>query len=180
MSTCEANGTTEPSPATAQGKTITLKSAEGEMFQVEEAVAMELATVKNFFDDGTIDSDNAAAAVIPLPNVSAQPLSRIIVYCRKQVEFRGSAAPESEKRSFSDEFVKKLELEEVRDLVLAANYLNIPYLLDVLNQNVADRIQNKSVEFVRKFFGIENDFTPEEEQAVREQNAWAFEGVDQD
>ncbi|CAI0450482.1 unnamed protein product [Linum tenue] len=179
MSTCEANGTTEPSPATAEGKTITLKSGDGEMFQVEEAVAMELATVKNFFDDGTIDSGNAAA-VIPLPNVSAQPLSRIIVYCRKQVEFRGSAAAESEKRSFSDEFVKKLELGEVRDLVLAANYLNIPYLLDVLNQNIADRIQNKSVEFVRKFFGIENDFTPEEEQAIRDQNAWAFEGVDED
>ncbi|WRX28336.1 SKP1 component, partial [Theobroma cacao] len=40
---------------------------------------------------------------------------------------------------------------------------------------VADRIKNKSVEYVRRFFGIENDYTPEEEAAIRAENEWAFE-----
>ncbi|XVF33815.1 hypothetical protein REPUB_Repub18cG0003200 [Reevesia pubescens] len=63
-------------------------------------------------------------------------------------------------------------------MILAANYLNIKDLLDMLNQAVADRIENKSVEYVRRFFGIENDYTAEEEAEVRAQNEWAFQGVD--
>ncbi|KAG4214091.1 hypothetical protein ERO13_A01G100100v2 [Gossypium hirsutum] len=36
------------------------------------------------------------------------------------------------------------------------------------------------VEYVRKVFGIENDYTPEEEAELRKQNEWAFEDLDPD
>ncbi|GKV43320.1 hypothetical protein SLEP1_g50624 [Rubroshorea leprosula] len=42
------------------------------------------------------------------------------------------------------------------------------------------RSKKKSMEYVRRFFDIENDYTPEEEARVRAKNAWAFEGVDPD
>ena len=45
---------------------------------------------------------------------------------------------------------------------------------------MADRIKNKSVEYVRRFFGIESDYTPQEEAQLREEFAWAFEDVDED
>lgn len=138
---------------------------------------MEFATVKTFFDDNT---EATFGTVIPLPNVSAEPLSHIIQYCKRNLMFRAESAPEEARKVYDAEFVKELSNEQLRELILAVNYLDIKNLLDVLNQAVADRIKNKSVEYVRQFFGIENDFTPEDEARLREENAWAFEGVDED
>ncbi|KAL0011878.1 hypothetical protein SO802_006986 [Lithocarpus litseifolius] len=39
---------------------------------------------------------------------------------------------------------------------------------------------SKSVEYVRKFFGIKGDYKPHEEEKYCEEYAWAFEGVDED
>lgn len=60
-------------------------------------------------------------------------------------------------------------------LFQAANYLNIKSLLDLTCQTVADMIKGKTPEEIRKTFNIKNDFTPEEEEEVRRENAWAFE-----
>lgn len=60
-------------------------------------------------------------------------------------------------------------------LFQAANYLNIKGLLDLTCQTVADMIKGKTPEEIRKTFNIKNDFTPEEEEEVRRENAWAFE-----
>jgi S-phase kinase-associated protein 1 len=39
---------------------------------------------------------------------------------------------------------------------------------------VANIMRGKSPEELRKIFNIKNDYTPEEEQAVRAEIAWAF------
>nr|POF21623.1 skp1-like protein 16 [Quercus suber] len=52
--------------------------------------------------------------------------------------------------------------------------------LEIFNQALADHIQNKSVEYVRKFFGIKGNYEPHEEEKYREEYAWAFEGVHED
>lgn len=56
----------------------------------------------------------------------------------------------------------------------AANFLDIKSLLDLTCQKVADMIKGKQPEEIRKIFNIENDFTPEEEAKIREENQWAF------
>lgn len=179
----------------AAARTITLKTADGEIFEVEEAVAMEFATVKSFFEDDAI----SATTPMPLPNVTGSALSRVITYCRRSLEIRSKMPPapaaadavgegdseaekaaKEERKDFEAEFLKDESNEDVKELILAANYLNIKELLDFLCRSVAVRIQNKSVEYVRKFFAIEGDYTPEEEARMREENAWAFEGVDED
>ena len=40
---------------------------------------------------------------------------------------------------------------------------------------MASQIKNKSVVDIRKYFNIENDFTPEEEAQIQEENRWAEE-----
>ncbi|KAF3673430.1 SKP1-like protein 20 [Capsicum chacoense] len=57
----------------------------------------------------------------------------------------------------------------------ASNYLNIESLLDLTCQTVADMIKGKTTEEIRKTFNIKNNFTPEEEEEVRKETAWAFE-----
>ena len=59
------------------------------------------------------------------------------------------------------------------ELILAANYMDIKSLLDLTCAKVASMIKGKSPEQIRILFNITNDFSPEEEEAVREENKWA-------
>ncbi|XP_021900548.1 SKP1-like protein 10 [Carica papaya] len=118
--------------------------------------------------------------MIPVPNVSAEMLEQIVSYVNGFLPLRSKVDGEKEIDAYNREFVEQQSLESLKGLVLAANYLDIKDLLDLLCQGMADGIKNKSLEFVKKFFGIENDYTEEEEAEVRRQNAWAFENVDPD
>ena len=60
-------------------------------------------------------------------------------------------------------------------MVMAANYLDIKSLLELSCAKVASLIKNKTVAEIRTFFNIENDFTPEEEAQIQEENRWAEE-----
>ncbi|TXG52015.1 hypothetical protein EZV62_021184 [Acer yangbiense] len=141
---------------------ITLKSSDGEAFEVDEAVALESQTIKHMIEDDCADNG------IPLPNVTSKILSKVIEYCKKHVE-----SPKSDDRATGavDDDLKAWDAEFVK----AANYLNIKSLLDLTCQTVADMIKGKTPEEIRKTFNIKNDFTPEEEEEVRRENQWAFE-----
>ncbi|EZG45864.1 putative Skp1 family protein [Gregarina niphandrodes] len=65
-----------------------------------------------------------------------------------------------------------VEIPTVFELILAANYLDIPGLADLCCARVASEIRGRSVEEIRALFQIENDFTPEEEKQIREENRW--------
>ncbi|WCJ35064.1 SKP1-like protein 1 [Euphorbia peplus] len=155
------------------GKKITLKSSDGETFEVEEAVAVESQTIKHMIEDDCADNG------IPLPNVTSKILSKVIEYCKKHVdtpksEDRPASSGEDELKTWDAEFVK-VDQATLFDLILAANYLNIKSLLDLTCQTVADMIKGKTPEEIRKTFNIKNDFTAEEEEEVRRENQWAFE-----
>ncbi|KAH7848842.1 hypothetical protein Vadar_008940 [Vaccinium darrowii] len=153
-----------------ESKKITLKSSDGEAFEVEEVVALESQTIKHMIEDDCADS------VIPLPNVTSKILAKVIEYCKKHVETpkTDDRSAEDELKTWDAEFVK-VEQPVLFDLILAANYLNIKSLLDLTCQTVADMIKGKTPEEIRKTFNIKNDFTPEEEEEVRRENQWAFE-----
>merc|ERR1712032_1721049 len=68
--------------------------------------------------------------------------------------------------------VKTAILSKVIEIILAANYLDIKSLLDLTCAKVASMIKGKNTEEIRKQFNIVNDFTPEEEAQVREENRW--------
>lgn len=57
----------------------------------------------------------------------------------------------------------------------AAHYLEMTKLVDLTCQRVADMLKGKTVEEMREILGIESDLTKEEENAIRQQNSWAFE-----
>lgn len=54
----------------------------------------------------------------------------------------------------------------------AANFLDIQSLLDLTCKTVANMIKGKTPEQIRAEFDIPNDFTPEELEDVRRDNAW--------
>lgn len=64
------------------------------------------------------------------------------------------------------EFVD-IDLEMLFELIYAATYLDIKPLLDLTCAKVASMIKGKTSEQICKTFNVVNDFTPEEEAAVR-------------
>jgi S-phase kinase-associated protein 1 len=80
---------------------------------------------------------------------------------------------------FVDEFdarlVAECSQEMLFELILAANNLDMKDLMDLCCAQVACLIKGKTPEEIRQTFNITNDFTPEEEAQVREENAWAEE-----
>lgn len=156
------------------GKKVTLRSSDGEEFEIDEEVAMESQTIKHMIEDDC--ADNA----IPLPNVTGKILAMVVEYCKKHVEAASKAteersgSAEDDLKAWDADFVK-VDQATLFDLILAANYLNIKSLLDLTCQTVADMIKGKTPEEIRKTFNIKNDFTPEEEEEVRRENQWAFE-----
>jgi S-phase kinase-associated protein 1 len=65
--------------------------------------------------------------------------------------------------------------DELFELITASNYLGIGPLLDLTCAKVAAMIKGKTPREIIAKFNIQNDFTPEEEDAVRAEQRWAEE-----
>eukprot|EP00939_MAST-03C_sp_MAST-3C-sp1_P003829 g3829.t1 len=167
---------------------VTLTSTEGESFEVSGAVAVMSELVKTMIatdegdDDGSEGSSEAEDHEIPLPNVKSEVLGKVIEFCKyhvdkpmKDIEKPLKSAKMSEVVGEWDAKFVDIEQEVLFELILAANYMDIKSLLDLTCAKVASMIKGKSPEEIRQTFNIVNDFTPEEEAKVREENKWCEE-----
>ena len=147
---------------------------DGEEYEVDVEIAQKSVLIKGLLEDSGTDEQ------IPLPNVAKPIFEKVIEFC---VYLKDHTPPEIEKPLKSVEMANivdpwyanyiNLEQEVIFELIMASNYLDIKPLLELACAKVASMIKNKSVEEIRKFFNIENDFTPEEEQQIMEENKWA-------
>ena len=99
---------------------------------------------------------------------------QVIEYCKYHSKADLESLPDDEKTNWDKEFVR-VDDETLFNLILAANYLDIKSLLDLTCKTVADEIKGKTPEEIRLRFNIKNDFTPEEEEEVKRENAWCEE-----
>ena len=159
---------------------VALVSQEGDSFNVSMAVARMSELVKTMIDDDQDDADETQE--IPLPNVKATVLSKVIEFCTHhhanpmaEIEKPLKSANMHEVVVEWDANFVDIEQELLFELILAANYMDIKSLLDLTCAKVASMIKGKTPEEIRKTFNIVNDFTPEEEAQVREENKWCEE-----
>merc|ERR1719343_44388 len=132
-------------------------------------------------DDDDDDNDNNSSE-IPLPNVKSQVLRKVIEFCEHHLKEPMTEIEKPLKSQHMADVVQKwyadfIEMEQVVlfELILAANYMDIKPLLDLTCATVASMIKGKTPEEIRKTFNIANDFSPEEEAQVREENKWCEE-----
>jgi len=155
---------------------VTLTTSDNESFTVEKEVAERSVLIKNMLED-VGESDQP----IPLPNVNAAVLKKVLEYCDHH---RSDPLPAAEtenddnrKRTTDisewDQKFIQVDQEMLFEIILAANYLDIKALLDVGCKTVANMIKGKTPDEIRKLFNIVNDFTPEEEAQIKKENEWA-------
>ena len=71
-----------------------------------------------------------------------------------------------------EDYLNSLEEDSLFELMLAANFLDVPGLLDALAKVVAVRLEGKSAEQIRQELAIEGDLTKEEVGAIQEEDEW--------
>ena len=134
--------------------------------------------VKTMMDE---DCDDEVAE-IPLPNVKSSVHKKVIEFCTHHKSEPMNEIEKPLKSQVMAEVVQSwyadfVNVEQVLlfELILAANYMDIKPLLDLTCATVASMIKGKTPEEIRKTFNISNDFSPEEEATVREENKWCEE-----
>lgn len=159
---------------------VILESKDGEKIDVPKKVIMMSGLIKDMLEEDAPDDDedmeHKETPTIPIPNVEEKPLKKVIEYC--QNHWNNKADPiEKPLKGRIEEVISEwdrrfLEIDQqlLIELIMAANYLNIKDLLDLTCAKVASMIKGKSPEQIRDMFGIKNDFTPEEEEKIREEN----------
>ncbi|KAK4711265.1 hypothetical protein R3W88_005778 [Solanum pinnatisectum] len=121
-------------------KFLTLKTCDGEEFIFDEAIAVRSQTIKNMVEDDCVSN------VIPLPNVYSKITTKVIDYSKKHSE---EDVSKDMLMDFDKTFVK-VHHSILHALILAANFLNDKEILDMMCEEVADRIKGKTSEEIRK------------------------------
>ena len=152
----------------AEIECVKLKSKQEELFEVETKAAFRSITIKNMVEDTGLDIN------VPVPMVDSSTLVKVIEYLKYHQQAEEETIPEDEQTRWDKDYIK-VDDETLFNTILAANYLDIKPLLDLTCKAVADEIKGKSPEEIRVRFNIKNDFTPEEEEEVKRENAWCEE-----
>jgi len=154
---------------------VKLVSIDGVEFVVEKDIAL----MSNFVAS-MLEYSEEVEVRVPLPNVSGKILEQVVQFLQYNKKnplneigkpLKSSIMSENVNDPWFATFTDK-DQSIIFELILAANYLDIQPLLDLCCAKVASLIKGKTPEQIRLTFNIENDFTPEEEAQLLEENKW--------
>mmetsp|Transcript_21973 Transcript_21973/g.47306 ORF Transcript_21973/g.47306 Transcript_21973/m.47306 type:complete len:183 (-) Transcript_21973:227-775(-) len=157
-------------------ETLKITTQEKDVLEIPKKVGMMSVLITTMVEGDKEEKE------IPLPNVKTAIMKKVISYMTyhvdnppEEIEKPLKSANMADVVSQWDADFVDVSQEMLFELILAANYMDIKPLLDLTCAKVASMIKGKTPEQIRKTFNIQNDFTPEEEAAVRAENKWAEE-----
>eukprot|EP00750_Incisomonas_marina_P020371 INCI3986.1.p3 GENE.INCI3986.1~~INCI3986.1.p3 ORF type:complete len:197 (-),score=45.33 INCI3986.1:81-671(-) len=190
----EGGASAAAAPVALSGEKITLISKSGGKYEVAREVAQQSQLIRNIIS--TTDNDGSEGGSVsgsggseegasgntevPVRVVEDDILAKVIQFMSHH---HGNPMADIEKPIPSDNmediatdpfdraFVD-VGRETLFNLISAANFLDIPSLLDLTCAKVATMLKGKTPEQVKESFNIEGDFTPEEEAKVNAENPW--------
>jgi S-phase kinase-associated protein 1 len=146
--------------------------------QISVKAAQRSQMIKRIIDDFPNETE------IPLNNVKSNILKKIKEYLDhyqdtdpKEIE-RPLASQNYQEcvDPWDFEFIN-VDLDLIFEIMLASNYMDIKPLLELATSKVASIIKGKTPEEIRKTFNIQKEFTPEEQQQIREENQWCLDNL---
>lgn len=137
---------------------VKLISSDNKVFNVSKEIGRKSELIKNIIED--LDQD----IEIPLQQVKSDTLEKVLEYC---THYKDTPFIENKDLENIDEWDKSyinVDQETLNDIILAANFMNIPDLLELSCKTVANQLKNKSLDEIRDFFGMpENKETENKE-----------------
>ena len=163
--------------------TISLESSDGKIFKLFLHETLPSKLIADAIEDDEQDEDDEQT-VIPLVNVSSETLEQVTLFLKhyavepmKRIE-QGSSLGSSFNENVSQDFYRKFIMDKSSDMVFklanAANYLDIPPLLDLTCLKVSFDLMDKSAEEIRLLLKLPK-LTKEEEERARDDHPWMFE-----
>ena len=158
-------------------KVLNIQTADGETSKVEWDVARQSKTIKELLDNLGIQEDSTNEDTIPILNeeVTGEIFKHCLVWMEKNRGKTDFQRDHNEMNEWEKEFVN-MPVSQMLPILIAGNFLEIEGLIDLMTSALALVIQNNDVVEIRKIFDIEDpQWTPEELQKLKEENAWAYE-----
>jgi hypothetical protein len=127
---------------------INLLASDGELYQVLYSDIKTSKTVTNLLEDLGLKKS------IPIPSVDGKTLKTVIEYC---------------KTANQDDWASKftaMTLVEMQPIIAAANYLDMPVLLDLTTDTIAKNIKGKTPEQLRVYLDIKGPISKNDEQEM--------------
>ena len=158
---------------------VIMISSDEQKFEISAKAAMRSQIVKE-----SIIGNNQEEIEFKVNNIKGDILKKVIEYLE---HYENEEPKEIERPLPSLNFEEcvdgwdynfiDIDLDTIFEVILASNYLNIPPLLELASAKMASIIKGKTSEEVRQIFGIQNEFTPEEEEQIIEENKWCMENL---
>ncbi|KAG8785112.1 hypothetical protein FRC16_002011 [Serendipita sp. 398] len=155
---------------------VQLITYDGQSIPVDEALLLFSALLKQRMQEAQEKGED-----IQVPEASAEVCQKVTEYCKHHREttptparvissIKGGSTFEFAK--WDEEFMASLDQEVLLELIVVAQTWGIQPLLDLGCKTVATMLKGKNPQQIREMFEIENDFTPEEEAAIKKEHEW--------
>ena len=144
---------------------LVLVSSDNQKIEIDSESAQKSHLLKGLMTDF-----NSSQEPIPIPDIKADILNNVVEYLTyykgKNPKDIPKPMPSANLSEIIDEwdvkFINGIELDSVFDLINAANYMDIPSLLDLSCAKIASLLKGKTAQEIRTMFNIECDLTEEE------------------
>ncbi|KAJ1647357.1 hypothetical protein J3B02_004244 [Coemansia erecta] len=152
---------------------IKVSTSDNQVIEVPQEIIKQIKIIDNLVQlKDTIDEP------IPLNNVDARTMNKVIEYCVHHkddvYEEYDETEDNSPKRSDDidewDARFMQVDQDLLFSILLASNYLDMRSLLDLGCKTVANMMRNKDAEQIREMFKINGDFTEEEKLYIEKEN----------
>jgi len=164
---------------------VIIVSSDKKEFRVDLKVANSFRVIHDMLenlragDEGEIrDAEDNSVAI---NNVRGDIMKELIAWVEHHKDDPDTSDEEEQYRDrrtddipqWDKDFVNKWDKSTLYEVLQACNFLDLRPLLEICCKTIANMIKGKSVEQVRDILGLVSDYTPEEEEQLKKENAWA-------
>ena len=144
---------------------LVLVSSDNQKIEIDSESAQKSHLLKGLLSDYSNQQEP-----IHLPDIKFDILKKVVEYLTyykdKTPKDIPKPMPSANLSEVIDEwdvnFINSIELDNVFDLINAANYMDIPSLLDLSCAKIASLMKGKTIQEIKTMFNIECDLTEEE------------------
>lgn len=156
-------------------ETVSVITKDGETFSLPRKQALLSGTIKGMLEVGAVGE-------VPLMEVDGATLKHVIQYLKwletrpvdEKYPERGVGIYRYNHAEEEKEYFDALSPEEVRNVVVAANFLHIDRLLHAGSAYIAKKLEGKNPDGMREILDLPDDLTQEQKAEILKESDWLY------